>query len=408
MRTLSTALKCVLPQGDGQRLLIVGGHRSSLAGDLIALGYQVTVTGGDGDALQFLAVDQSRYDLAIATTSYPHPPRRLFVQVRRLLTETGTLIVDADPAQSGQPTSGHRAQLIDDLSSAGFRLEKISTATPDHCGPAHRYLVARPVIAPPRSLAVQDWGTPADAQLDLRYCADETELLTVSPAAIWHDTLAAHPSEGAALIANYPVEDPFCAHRGAEVVADHFGCDLSAEQVVFAAGVTSLLHDLYRLADCGPILATSLIHPDLGAWAVAGGVQVALLPEEIGDDLLVSRVRAARPGLVQLDRPGFTGEAADLDVVRAISAAATAVNAVVVVDESAAVYLGPAQSAVTVVPEVRNLVVLRGFTKVYSWGGLRCGYAVTSARITERIREVVAHAGRGARVRGGIAHAESR
>lgn len=389
MIALSTALACLVPQAGGQHLLVVGEDGSSLANDLIAHGYNVTVTGDD---LLMLAVGQQGYDVVITTASHGNPPapRRLLVQVRRLLSANGVIIVGIDPLGESQSTWSRRAQLIEDLCGAGFRCEGISAALRERCDPADWLLVARPIIAPPRSLAVQAWGMTTDAQLDLRYCTDETELLTVSPETIWRETLATYPSEGAELIAGYPVEDPFGSQRGAEVVAGHFGCDLSSEQVIFAAGVTSLLHDLHRLADCGPILAPSLIHPDLGAWAVASGARVALLNEQLDDDMLVSRVAATRPGLVQLDRPGFTGETVSLDALRAVNTAATAANAVVIVDESAAAYLGPSQSAVTLVPDVRNLVVLRGFTKVYSWGGLRCGYAVSSANIADRIREVVA------------------
>ena len=39
---------------------------------------------------------------------------------------------------------------------------------------------------------------------------------------------------------------------------------------------------------------------------------------------------------------------------------------------------------------VPNLVVLRGFTKAYSWGGLRAGFAVASPRIARHVRELVA------------------
>src|SRR6185295_13649410 len=36
-----------------------------------------------------------------------------------------------------------------------------------------------------------------------------------------------------------------------------------------------------------------------------------------------------------------------------------------------------------------NLVVLRGFTKAYSWGGLRCGFALASEDLAVRVRELV-------------------
>jgi histidinol-phosphate/aromatic aminotransferase/cobyric acid decarboxylase-like protein len=61
-----------------------------------------------------------------------------------------------------------------------------------------------------------------------------------------------------------------------------------------------------------------------------------------------------------------------------------------VVDESAAPYPGPTNSAVRLANRVNNLVVLRGFTKAYSLGGLRAGFAVCSSALAPRIRELVA------------------
>ena len=52
---------------------------------------------------------------------------------------------------------------------------------------------------------------------------------------------------------------------------------------------------------------------------------------------------------------------------------------------AAAPYLTPAGSAVRLVGRLDNLVVLRGFTKAYSLGGLRCGYALGPVGVIARL-----------------------
>jgi histidinol-phosphate/aromatic aminotransferase/cobyric acid decarboxylase-like protein len=65
-------------------------------------------------------------------------------------------------------------------------------------------------------------------------------------------------------------------------------------------------------------------------------------------------------------------------------------GAVLLIDESASPYLGPRGSAVQLINKVDNLIVLRGFTKAYSWGGLRAAFAIASVGVAQHVRELVA------------------
>jgi histidinol-phosphate/aromatic aminotransferase/cobyric acid decarboxylase-like protein len=279
------------------------------------------------------------------------------------------------------------------LRETGFRVERIDgELTPDRsvAGEEGRAeLVGRALPVLPRVLAVSSWWTPASVALDLRYAPDEAELLDPQPQRIWHSLVDSLPESGAHVVGGYAVDDPYGGERGAVVVAGYFGCPLASRQVTFGAGVTSLLHALAGLADGGVVLASELVHGDLEAWVLARGAETHLVPDRLEVSELARAIEVARPALVHLDRPTFTGRVLPLAQLAAVARVASRVGAPVLVDESAAPYLGGNGSAATLVPDADNLVVLRGFTKAYSLGGLRAAFVVASDGVAGRIRELV-------------------
>jgi histidinol-phosphate/aromatic aminotransferase/cobyric acid decarboxylase-like protein len=334
--------------------------------------------------------------------------RRLFRRLRRQLVDEGVLIVGCTPFwltglqgleteydRSSGRTRGtlrtaegplrHDVRLYSTVElrtlvrEAGFQVVSADGGR----------LVARALPAPPRSLAVTAWRTPARVRLDLRYAPDEAELLDPTPREIWESLVLSAPAAGADVVGGYAVDDPYGGERGAVIVGGFFGHVVHSEQLTFAAGVTSLLHDLGGLADGGLILAPALVHGDLEAWATSRGSEIALVAEPATADELAAELAAARPALLHLDRPTFTGRLLELAELEMLVASAAAVAAVVVIDESALPYLGGAASAATLVHRTDNLVVLRGFTKAYSLGGLRAGYALASEGVAARVRELV-------------------
>jgi histidinol-phosphate/aromatic aminotransferase/cobyric acid decarboxylase-like protein len=291
--------------------------------------------------------------------------RRVLRRVRRHLAPDGLLYVEG---------MGECETLV---RQAGFSIKHVQGSA----------VVARPVAQPPQGLAVAEWGIAATASLDLRYAPDETALLELSAEQIWQEVLG-----GAAGAADhYPVDDPYGAARGAAAVARFYARPLAPQQVTFSSGVTSLLRDLAGLADGGPIIAPELVHPDLENWAVALGSTVVTVPEPATRTDVAGAVRRHGGALVHLDRPGFAADAMSLSDLERIAAA----GAPVLVDESAAAYLGAQASAVQLVGRLDNLVVVRGFTKAYSLGGLRIGFAVASPAIAVRVRELVTPMGAG-------------
>jgi len=384
--------------------------------------------GSDGDDWPFNEVDAIVYLHAFG--SGPDAFRlRLLRKIRRHLAENGMLVLEqslywldrdyspeANEKRGGSSTSESQyrpiiapprsrngtsssydfhklspAELVSLIRSSGFVIEKVdrdlSPGNAAAAESARTQVVARRLPSPPASLAVAEWGRQSPSQLDLRYASDEAELLDPSPAEVWQQVIQSTAHLGSELVGNYPVYDPFGAERGVEVVAEHFGCLLRSPQVTFAAGVTGFLKYLCDLADGAPIVAPELTHGDLEAWAVNRGIDVRVVPDDIAS------VRAALEtrefAMLHLDRPTFTGQFLDLDELETLIGFASRAGTVVLIDESAAPYPGPAYSAVRLVNRVNNLVVLRGFTKAYSWGGLRAGFAVASPELASRIRELV-------------------
>lgn len=306
--------------------------------------------------------------------------------IRRLratgLAGDGRLAVLVKPSTT--PNSVARVRAL--LQRAGFLVETIEE---DESGGMRLY--ARRVPEPPDSLAAVAWGEDdPDAVLDLRYAPDETEWLDPHPREAWSRAIASTTDAGAGLVSHYPVDDPFGAIRAAPVIGRAFGCPLDTCQVIFAAGVTLLLHDLAGLSDGGSIACPPLVHADLEARAFSRGMSIRVVPEPTDPGELIRAVTADPPALLHLDRPTFTGHVIDLAAVEAIADAAARAGAAVVIDEAGATYLPAKASAITLVNRTENLVVLRGFTKAYSWGGLRAGFAVTSREVSAAVRALVA------------------
>ncbi|HEV7990875.1 MAG TPA: aminotransferase class I/II-fold pyridoxal phosphate-dependent enzyme [Gemmatimonadaceae bacterium] len=244
-------------------------------------------------------------------------------------------------------------------------------------------------VMAPFALGVGSWGTPPGVKLDLRYAPDEAALLDHDVGAMWEAVVRRSAGAGSALASHYAVDDPYGGVRGAPVVSRFFNVGLSAEQVTFGAGVTSLLHALSGLADHGVVMSPVLTHPDLDTWsATRGGRVVPLEGPPLRDQLSLALARV-RPTLLHFDRPDFLGQMLDLDELEHLLAVAERAGTIVLIDESAAQYLGPSGSAGRLVNRVGNLIVLRGFTKAYSLGGMRAAYAVASRELASTVRTLV-------------------
>jgi histidinol-phosphate aminotransferase len=87
--------------------------------------------------------------------------------------------------------------------------------------------------------------------------------------------------------------------------------------------------------------------------------------------------------LIHLENPNNpTGQVLPVDSIRMVAAAAKKQHTCLVVDEAYGDYLEPHESAVSLINEFDNLVVIRSFSKGYGLAAMRVGYLVASALIS--------------------------
>lgn len=90
-----------------------------------------------------------------------------------------------------------------------------------------------------------------------------------------------------------------------------------------------------------------------------------------------------------LDNPNNpTGQIIPLEQIREITRRAHLLNICVIIDEAYGEYMPAGNSAVTLLSEFENLIVVRSFSKGFGMAGLRSGYFVACKRLIEYYQKV--------------------
>lgn len=218
--------------------------------------------------------------------------------------------------------------------------------------------------------------------LNLAWNVDEREFLDRDLPALVGEVLRSEMVSGLPYIDSYFVQDPYGESHLMPAVERHFGMSAARLAVTCGAGVGSLLHALAALAGDDEVHIVGDVYPDLPHWANRRRPMSVRAADPTG--------APPRGGVVLLDRPSPLSDAYDdLVQVRELCGWAARGGALVVADESYANYHPPNESAVALVADVENLVVLRGMSKAYWLGGLRLGYCVSSRPLAGRLRAAV-------------------
>lgn len=250
----------------------------------------------------------------------------------------------------------------------------------------------------PMSALTGHGGPVPGGALNLRWAPDEVVFVDDALAAAWRTVDSGGSVSSAGLVESgpmatlrerarrYDLADPYGAARSTTTLAEHFAVPLRPEQVTAGAGATGLLRALAGLAVGGTVLVDPLGHPELVLAARELGAAVQAGPlENLAD--AVRAVSAIRPAVTVLDRPGVTGQVWQVEDVAALAHAVAEAGGVLVVDETCASYLPPGDSAVALAArDTPALVVVRSMSKGYCCGGLRIGFAVCCAWLSERVR----------------------
>lgn len=240
--------------------------------------------------------------------------------------------------------------------------------------------------------------------LNLAWTLDERETLSADLGAVLAEELAAELSEGMPYVHDYPVKDPYAEAALGPALAEFFSRPGWPASVTCGAGVGPLLQGLASLAGHrGTVYVASAVYPDFPVWAgragarcVGGGSRTGAgdgnpdgaAGPDADTDAHLRAVAALAPSVVLLERPAFTASCfSSLDALRRLCDGAN--GAVVLVDESNANYCPPEFSAVHLVEDVPNLLVVRGLSKAYGLGGLRLGYCVASPPLAGAVRHAV-------------------
>jgi histidinol-phosphate/aromatic aminotransferase/cobyric acid decarboxylase-like protein len=226
----------------------------------------------------------------------------------------------------------------------------------------------------------------ADQQnlLNLAWIIDERPYLAADLPGIIKRELAAEIREELPYLDNYSIQDGYGEQALNSPVASFFRQDDWLCRVTCAAGVNSLLYALAHFSADGPAYVIGDVYPDFPHWVERFGGRCLSRYSASMAARHIDCIRAVGAAVVLLERPAVAGNQLSL---RELGELCDAVgDTVVVVDESYANYCPPEFSAATIAAAAPNMVVLRGLSKAYWLGGLRFGYCIASAALTERLR----------------------
>lgn len=102
----------------------------------------------------------------------------------------------------------------------------------------------------------------------------------------------------------------------------------------------------------------------------------------------LSEIANIRPGIIFVTTPNNpTGGVTELSVIRELAEAASAIRAIVVVDEAYAEF-ATEKSAITLLKEYPNIVVSRTMSKAFAFAGARLGYLVANRIVIDALQLV--------------------
>jgi histidinol-phosphate/aromatic aminotransferase/cobyric acid decarboxylase-like protein len=225
--------------------------------------------------------------------------------------------------------------------------------------------------------------------LRLVWTLDERAYLAVDLGEVVASEIKAEAHDDLPFVNSYFVQDPYGNGIMGAAVASFFAQSKWDCDVTCGAGVNSLLHAIAGLTKGRPMYVIGDVYPDLPHWVEqSGGRCVSRYGGSSGDGH-ICKARAAGALLVLVERPSLAADGFSLVQLRDLCDGVGRFSAIVVVDESYANYYPPSFSAVNIVSELKNLVVIRGLSKAYSLGGLRLGFCVTPSWLTEQVRAVI-------------------
>lgn len=193
------------------------------------------------------------------------------------------------------------------------------------------------------------------------------------------------------MIESYMVQDPFGEALLSRPVSAYFGIEPDTFGLSCGAGVIGLLHAVALFAAGRDFVLTPVgqIYPDIAQFFREYGKSgdLAWLDDWPREE---SQAGQGQKMLVVVERPNlFSDRFCSLNALRDLSVDLEGKGSVLVVDESNANYLPPSYSAISLLPERQNLIVLRGLSKAYGLGSLRVGLAIGGRKVSQDLRRSI-------------------
>jgi histidinol-phosphate aminotransferase len=188
----------------------------------------------------------------------------------------------------------------------------------------------------------------------------------------------------------YPDRDALALREG---LASYLGHGLTSASVWAANGSNEVLQQLLQ-AFAGPGRTAMGFSPSYSMHPLlAGGTGTGWLDGRRSADFTLTRehamaqVRVFQPDVVFICSPNNpTGTASTLEVIEAVASEAPGM---VIVDEAYAEFARPGtQSAITLLPRYRRLVVTRTMSKAFAFAGARVGYLAAHPDVVEALQLV--------------------
>lgn len=98
----------------------------------------------------------------------------------------------------------------------------------------------------------------------------------------------------------------------------------------------------------------------------------------------IKKIEKIKPNIVYIDNPNNpTGQLIKLKDLKKLLEKARETNSIVIVDEAYMDFVGNEDSAINLIKDYENLIVIRSFSKGSGMAGLRVGYAVLSKKLVK-------------------------
>ena len=203
---------------------------------------------------------------------------------------------------------------------------------------------------------------------------------------------AVREAAAAAVSASEAYPDPLCRELRAALAAQS---GVPAERIVCGNGAADLIYRLVWAVKpaSGLVQAPSFAEYALALQNTGAEVRYAPLPSDFRPGEELPRAVGAGTGVVFFCNPNNpTGISAPRGYVRALAEKCRAAGALLLVDECFLDFIegGEEKSAVPLLAEYENLLVLKAFTKMYAMAGLRLGYLLCGS---DAVAEKVSHSG---------------